>query len=150
MISITTRDNLHFPELYKIENKEIVKRIDYQYQRYKVKYTMCLLKLDSKLSKREINLKNFIRYSDEVVNINDSFKLIFFTHTDINAAYNALLSLEKKIIKNYFLLYSVVPFKASIIERSESNTPSEIINNLQTLLFINWNNKNEFIFLETN
>ena len=149
MISIKTNSILNFLELCE-KSQEIATRLDYQYTRYNIKYTMCLIELSSELLGKDIKLKSCLRHTDEIANISDKYKFVFFAHTNIDNAYKALLSLEKTFIRNYFPSYQGLLFKASIVERMKNNTSSEMISDLKNLLFSHCDNNSDFIFMKEN
>jgi len=149
MISIKTNSVLNFLELCE-KSQEIATRLDYQYTRYDIKYTMCLIELSSELLGKDVNLKSCLRHTDEIENIDDKYKFIFFVHTNIDNAYKALLSLEKTFIRNYFPSYQGLFFRASIVERKKNNTSSEMISDLKNLLFSNSDNNSDFLFMKEN
>lgn len=148
MIKIKPNTVLKFLKLCE-KSQEIVTRLDYQYTRYRIKYTMCLIELTDALLEKDVNLKSHLRYTDEIANINDKYKFIFFTHTNINNTYKALLALEKTFIKNYFRSTQKLLFRAAIIERKKNNTPSEMISDLNHLIFNN-DSDSDFIFTKEN
>jgi len=147
MIDIKTSNAINFLKLCK-QSQEIVTRLDYQYTRYNIKYTMCLIELNDELLKKEVNLKSYLRYTDEIANINNKYKFIFFAHTSISNTYKALLALEKTLIKKHNLCSTGLLFKASIIEKKRNNTSSEMISDLNHLLFNSYNSKDFIIMPE--
>jgi glutaredoxin-related protein len=149
MINIKTNNVLNFLELCE-KSQEIVARLDYQHARYGIKYTMCLMELSDELLEKGVNLKRFLRLTDEVANINDKYKFIFFAHASIENTYKALLALEKAFIRNHFSSSYGLLFKASIVERKKNNTSSEMISDLKNLLFSHSDNSNDFIFMKEN
>lgn len=149
MVNIKTNSILNFLELCE-KSQKIATRLDYQYVRYNINYTMCLIELSNELLEKDVSLKSCLRHTDEIANINDKYKFIFFGHTNIDNAYKALLSLEKTFIKKYSPSYQGVLFRASIVERNKNNTSSEIISDLKNLLFSNSDNISDFIFIKEN
>jgi len=143
MINIKTNDVLKRLEFCE-KSQEIALRLDYQYNRYNILYTMCLIELTEELIEKDISLKSCLRDTDEIVNINNKYKIIFFGHANISNAYEALLSLEKLMIKNYSLYINKILFKAAIVEKNKNNTSSEMIIDLKNLLLNNENSNNNF------
>jgi len=150
MIKIKNKEVLDFLTLCE-KSQELVNRLDYQYNRYGIKYTMCLIELSDILIEKNFNLKHYLRYTDEIVNVNEKYKFIFFTHTSIDNAYKALLALEKNLINNFFQFkpYDGFLFKTSAVEKTKFTTSSEMIKKLKNFLLLN-EHKNEFIFLNEN
>lgn len=132
-------------------NEKLFLELDYEFTRYKVNYSLCLIEFNNQIK----NLKNFeqilinkLRYTDKIIKINDYVFLLILKHNKIEQANSTILNLEKNLDKEFDFKYDKI-FNFSILEKNsflskdykeiEKNT-LEILEELNLLLNNNDNN----------
>ena len=113
-------------KFYKKHN-HLFRYYDYNFERYKVKFSVALIKLDDKVIPLDIDFDSVIRYSDKHLNVNDKYHFFLFLGADIKAAFQALLHLEKNIISKHNLYYIDTIFQGAVVSKVRDRDIEEMI-----------------------
>ena len=121
-------------EIYS-KNRTVFERYEYDFERYGIKYTVALLKLNSKLKDYDIRFRDLVRKSDDKIYINSTYRLLVFMNTDIKGGYDALLTLEKEIIQKY-KLYNFCEniFNAALAEKKRGIGIKDILDKIARMI----------------
>ena len=95
-------------------NIELFNELDYQLQRYKVKYCVAIIKLNIAIKASDIDFKSMIRLTDKHLTICDCYTCIIFTHVGENKAYLTAMALERKLA---YMTSVDIPFKCALVEK---------------------------------
>lgn len=105
----------------------LLRYYDYNFDRYGVNFSTSLVKLNTELVLVDIDFDAIIRYSDKHIKIDEIYHFFIFLKTDINAAFQALMELEKNIISKYDLYHIDRIFKASVVSKEKDRDIKEMI-----------------------
>ncbi len=92
---------------------------DYNYERYKVDFSVVLIKLNDKITSLDINFKNSVRYSDKYLKIDEEYHFFIFLGTDVKKAFQAVLNLEKNLISKYNLYHLNNIFQSAVVSKEK-------------------------------
>ncbi len=109
------------------KHNEILRQYDYNYERYKIKFSVALVKLDETLNSYDIDFDSMIRYSDQFLKIDEMLYFFLFLGTDIKKAFQALLNLEKKLLSKFDLYYANTIFQAAVVSKEKGRDIEEMI-----------------------
>jgi len=121
------------PDIYEMY-KKIFERYDYNFERYGINYTIAVVKMNQTLKNIGICFEGLVRLTDEKININDEYHLIIFMKTNLEQGYQALLTLERKIIKKYNLYDIDKIFVAAIVAKKKDLTSKDMVDKVMRLI----------------
>jgi len=110
-------------------NNQILKEVDYYYNRYNINITFCLIKFNINITTKELK-KNF-RLLDKIIELEKNTFLIIFFFVNENQVCQALYKLERNLIKKGF--NKELLFNSIVIEKKHNITNKDIIE--ECLLF---------------
>jgi len=99
---------------------------DYNYERYKIGFSVVLIKLNEKLLDLGIDFNSIVRYSDKYLKIDEKYHFFLFLGTDVKTAFQATLNLEKNILLKYNLYYIDNIFHAAIVSKEKDRKIKEM------------------------
>lgn len=120
-----TETKHNYNEIYN-NNIEIFKECDYQFERYTVFYSLCLIKLDNEVSEINIDFLSLIRLTDRYIKIDDVYHLFLFTHSNYEQVTQTILKIEK-IILNQMNTYKNNLLNCCIIEKKQNISSKEML-----------------------
>jgi hypothetical protein len=89
------------------EHKRLFQKFDYFYDRYKIPVSMVLIKFSDPflefLNEKTLNLFEKLRLTDEMIDIDKKYKLLFFFSTGKDETLAAMKKIEREIIKEQLL-----------------------------------------------
>ena len=113
-------------QFYK-EYSGLFRYYDYNYERYRVDFSIVLIKLNEKLLGLDIDFDSMIRYSDKYLKIDKKHHFFLFLGTNIKTAYQIVLNLEKNILAKYNLYHIENLFYAAIVDKKKDRNIDEMI-----------------------
>jgi len=90
---------------------------DYNYERYKIGFSVVLIKLNEKLLDLGIDFNSIVRYSDKYLKIDEKYHFFLFLGTDVKTAFQATLNLEKNILAKYNLYHIDNIFYGAVVSK---------------------------------
>ena len=99
---------------------------DYIYERYHVDFSVCLILINSNIE-YDINFPILLRKTDKYIKINDKYHFVLFFGLSEKEAYNAIMSLEKKLLRKYNLFDIPQIFKAYLAGKNENRSIQDLI-----------------------
>lgn len=99
---------------------------DYNYERYGVSFSVALVKLNDELTTYNIDFNSIVRYSDKYLKINEKYHFFLFLSTDIKAAFQATLNLEKNLLAKYKLYHIDSIFCGAVVSKEKGRNIEEM------------------------
>ncbi len=106
---------------------ELFKYYDYSFERYKIPFSVALVKFDDNVAIDIISFEALKRHSDKCLKLNEKSYFFIFLATDIKKSYQALLNLEKKLIRKYNLYQLEHIFCSAVVSKKYDRSAREMI-----------------------
>ncbi len=125
------QSKLDYIKVYE-DHKDIFDEYEYNYERYKMYYSLVMVKLNKNILHKKICLDTLIRLTDRCIRINKEYSLLILLKTNLKAGFNILYNLEKKLLETYHLYDFDIDkiFEASIIEKKDTNNTIDMLKKL--------------------
>ncbi len=124
------------------QNKEKLSQLDYIYDRYQINFSVVLIYMSEDV-KQDIDFKSITRKTDICIKVDSRKYIVIFFGLDESETFNALLSLEKKILAKYNLYHIADIFQSFAVNKTSNRTVEQMID--KCFLMLKTQNTQNFI-----